>query len=109
MWENLFSWFRMIWDAGSETQKNSKSIEAMTEQDRELSEAFKLAVVQQQHDREMNEERVQRAEARIASLERELDMMKTMFNQRLNDEAEKIELRLRLEIAQQRQLPPPSN
>lgn len=115
MWRDFLNWFRLIWDTGTQTQKNTTRIEEVSKQNDDLAHSFEGLAVQQQHDREMAqererryEERIQKAEARIASLERELDTMKMMFNQRLSDEAEKIELRLRLEIAQgTKQLPPP--
>ena len=102
MWQDLLNWIHLLWNTGSQTEKNTSSIEELGTSDEQMALAFERLQLQQHHDREM-------AEQRIAALERELDAMKTMFNQRLNDEAEKIELRLRLEIAQQRQLPPPSN
>lgn len=92
----------MLWDSGTQIQENTKRIEEMSKQSDELARSSENLATQHQHDREMSERR-------IAALERELELIKTMFDQRLNDEAEKIELRLRLEITQQRQLPPPSN
>ena len=97
MWDNLFGWFRMIWDAGIETQKNSKRIEEMTDQNRESSEAFRALVAQQQHDRELSRERIESLEKEIEALRRELHIAQ-----------ENTELKLRLAISEYlRQLPPP--
>jgi len=31
MWQSLFSWVRLLWDTGAQTEKNSSRIEALSE------------------------------------------------------------------------------
>jgi len=101
MWDKLFAWFRMAWDSGAETQRNSKLIRELHDQNVNLAGLSQHLFIQQAHERELREKEV-------ARLEQRLDTLENTFERRLRDEAEKTELRLRLEMAQQmKQLPPP--
>ena len=101
MWEKLLSWVHLLWNAGVETEKNSSRIATLSESNRQLAEAFNLLVVQQQHDREMSQQRIE-------SLEREVEVLRRSLEGQVRDSQEKTELRLRLEISERmRQLPAP--
>jgi len=103
MLEKVLSWLRLVWDAGVKTDKNSKDINAIQEQNQQFSESIKLLVEQRQHDREMSESRVRLAEERIKSLEKEIESLR----RELRDAQEKTELKMRLAISEYlRQLPP---
>lgn len=60
MWQDLLNWFRVLWDTGTQTQENTTRIEKLSQQDVELARSFDNLAAQQQHDREMNERRVQK-------------------------------------------------
>lgn len=59
----------------------------------QLAHELKLLQVRQEHERKMNEDR-------IKTLERQIESFKESFEWRLRMETEKVELRLRLELAE---------
>ena len=106
MWRDLINWFRLAWDTGTQTQKNTVDIEEISKQGDELAVSFDRMSDQQQHDREMMERRIELAEERIKSLEKEIEGLR----RELRDAQEKTELKIRLAISEYlRQLPPPDN
>ncbi len=97
MWKDLLNWFRVVWDTGTQTQKNTGRIEQISKHGDDLAHSFENLTTQQQHDREMSERRVESLEKEIEALRRELKMAQ-----------ENTELKLRLALSEYlRQLPPP--
>jgi len=80
MWKDLFNWFRVAWDTGTQTRKNTADIEEISKRNVELATSFDRLSNQQQHDREMSESRVRLAEERINSLEKEIESLRREFN-----------------------------
>ena len=86
MWENLIDWFRLLWDSGRQLRQQGAAIENLEEKTEYLVEIVQALNVENQrlrdqigHERELREGAIR-----------------------------EIELRLRLQIAEElRRLPPP--
>ncbi len=97
MWKDLFNWFRVVWDTGTQTRKNTGDIEEISKQGDDLAHSFENLATRQQHDREMSERRIE-------SLEKEIEGLRP----ELRDAQQNTELKLRLAMSEYlRQLPPP--
>ena len=95
MWERLAAWFRLLWDARQKTAEHSAAIDELDETDRRILQIVQSLAMQNELLRKGNE-----------NLRFELQREK----EKRADELEKVELRLRLQIAQElRRLPPGEN
>ncbi len=104
MLERLFSLFRLLWDAGAKTDKNTKDIGALQEQNQESTQSIRVLIVERERDREAAELRERASQDHIASLEKEIQSLR----RELHVAQENTELRVRLALSEfLRQLPPP--
>lgn len=88
MWEKLLSWSKFLWNAGEELESTSTQTKENTAQLERVSEAIRLSWVQQEHRDQMHAQEM------------------AALKEKLLDEIEKLELRLRLEIERNRPFPP---
>ena len=86
MWENLIDWFRLLWDSGRQLREQGAAIENLEEKTEYLVEIVKALNVENQRLRDQ--------------LQHERELREGAIRE--------IELRLRLQIAEElRRLPPP--
>jgi len=88
MWERLLSWSKFLWNSGEQLDATSKQTKSNTEQLSEFSEAMRLLVVEQNYRDQLHAQEM------------------AALKEKLLDEIEKLELRLRLEMERNRQLLP---
>lgn len=89
MWPRIASWFKIIWDAGDDINKQGVAIRKLQESNQYLVRTIEFLL-------ERDERR-----------EKELGRRLRQESEKRADELEKIELRLRLQISEElRRLPP---
>jgi len=88
MWEKLFSWAKFALDSGAKLESTAVKTDSNSEEIAQISNSMRLLVVEQNYRNQLHAQEM------------------AALTQKFSDEIEKLELRLRLEIERNRQLPP---
>jgi len=88
MWERLLNWAKFVWDSGAKLESTATKTDRNTELIVQFSEAMRRLVLEQNYRDQMHAQEM------------------AALKEKLLDEIEKLELRLRLEIERNRPLSP---
>lgn len=88
MWEKLFNWVKFAWDSGAKLDSTAAKTDSNSEEIAQISETMRLLVLEQNYRDQLHAQE------------------KAALKEKLLDEIEKLELRLRLEMERNRQSPP---